>query len=158
MAKIYGAKEQRKSNIIKTLLLAGIVLSVMLYVFGGAAMFTGGHTLYTNKTSAANGTAEMCRKCHPVTVLEVINSSHRNAGCICHGYSPNSTDPTRDINIAHNMTIQIYCTNCHSDYDAAGNITIYSGVSGLNQSAHYITNNTVKLYNHSRMFYYNYYS
>ncbi len=73
-------------------------------------------------------------------------SAHSNAGCICHGYSPNLS-----LNIRHNLTKDIYCTNCHSDYNSEGEIVVYYSpvVVAMNQSAHYITNNTEILYNHS---------
>ncbi len=119
------------------------------------AIFAGSHTVYENKTTAAN----FCIKCHPTKVTIVSVSAHKNAGCICHGYNPNLTDPTQNINVAHNLTKNIYCTNCHSNYEDDGNITIHqeSGnkISGINQSAHYITNSTSTLYNHSKQFFAN---
>ena len=126
------------------LLIIGLLAVGLVAVINSQALFQDSHTLYTNKTSAS----DMCIKCHPEQVLTTMVSAHGNAGCICHGYNP-SADPDQNVNLAHNMTKQIYCTNCHSNYDINGEITIYSGVSGLNQSGHYITNDTDVLYNHS---------
>ena len=131
-----------------TFLVIGLLVVGLVAVINSQALFQGSHTLYTNKSSVDYGVAEMCVKCHQNQVSSTMVSAHGNAGCICHGYNP-SADPDQSINLAHNMTKQIYCTNCHSNYDSDGQITIYSGVSGLNQSGHYITNNVSVLYNHS---------
>ena len=130
-------------------LIIGLIVIGLVAVISSQAMFQDSHTLYTNKTSVDYGIAEMCVKCHPDQVSSTMVSAHANAGCICHGYNP-SADPNQSINLAHNMTKQIYCTNCHSNYDENGEITIYPGVSGLNQSGHYITNDTAVLWNHSQ--------
>ena len=131
-----------------TLLVIGLLAVGLVTVINSQALFQDSHTLYTNKTSVDYGIAEMCVKCHPDQVTSTMVSAHKFAGCICHGYNPNA-GPDKSINLAHNMTKQIYCTNCHSDYDSNGEITIYPGVSGLNQSGHYVTNDTAVLYNHS---------
>ena len=131
-----------------TFLVIGLLAVGLVAVINSQALFQDSHTLYTNKTSVDYGVAEMCLKCHPEQVSSTMISAHGNAGCICHGYNP-SANPAQSVNLAHNMTKQIYCTNCHSDYDSNGEITIYSGVSGLNQSGHYITKDTATLYNHS---------
>jgi nitrate/TMAO reductase-like tetraheme cytochrome c subunit len=123
------------------LLLSGFLISTY-------ALFSGSHSIYTNKTNAT----EFCTKCHAGTVTNVTAGSHANAGCICHGYNPNTT-AAFNVNVAHNLTKQIYCTNCHTNYDENGEITIYTGISGLNQSAHYITNNTTTLYTHAQNFF-----
>ncbi|HJH28547.1 MAG TPA: hypothetical protein C5S51_02460 [Methanosarcinaceae archaeon] len=127
-----------------SLLIIGLLVVGLVAVINSQALFQDSHTLYTNKTNAS----DMCIKCHPDQVSTTMVSAHQFAGCICHGYNP-SADPNKNINLAHNMTKQIYCTNCHSNYDSDGEITIYSGVSGLNQSAHYITKDTGILYNNS---------
>ena len=129
----------------------GAILAASM--FTTYAIFSGSHTVYENKTTAAN----FCTKCHSIKVTIVAASAHANAGCICHGYNPNLTE-TYNINVAHNLTKNIYCTNCHSNYDNAGNITVHwdgGAISGINQSAHYITNNTAVLYNHSKQFFAN---
>ena len=128
-----------------TLLVIGLLVVGFVAIINSQAIFLDSHTLYTNKTNAS----DMCIKCHPDQVSTTMASAHKFAGCICHGYNP-SANPDQNINLAHNMTKQIYCTNCHSNYDSGGEITIYSGVSGINQSGHYITKNTTALYNNSR--------
>lgn len=131
----------------------GVILAASM--FNTYAIFAGSHTVYENKTTAAN----FCIKCHPTKVSIVSVSAHKNAGCICHGYNPNLTNSTQNINVAHNLTKNIYCTNCHSNYEDDGNITIHqeggNKISGINQSAHYITNVTSTLYNHSKQFFAN---
>ena len=102
-----------------TLLVIGLLVVGLAAVINTQALFQDSHTLYTNKTSAS----DMCIKCHPEQVSRTMVSAHANAGCICHGYNP-SADPDQNINLAHNMTKQIYCTNCHSNYDENGDITI----------------------------------
>ena len=138
-----------------------LLFAIFGIIFAGSmfttyAIFSGSHTVYKNTTPAT--AADFCIKCHPTKVSTVSVSAHANAGCICHGYNPNSTE-IYNINVAHNLTKQIYCTNCHSNYDDAGNITIHgdgsNAVSGLNQSAHYITNDTATLYRHSKQFFAN---
>lgn len=126
------------------------------------AIFSGAHTVYENKTTAAN----FCIKCHPtkVSIVSVSGNAHKNAGCICHGYNPNLTDPTQNINVAHNLTKNIYCTNCHSNYTiSTGKITIHNDVSlgeisGINQSAHYIiasSSNKTPVYDRAKQFFAN---
>lgn len=140
-------------KILLLLAIFGVILaSSMLTTY---AVFSGSHTVYENKTTAAN----FCIKCHPTKVSSVSAGAHANAGCLCHGYNPNLND-AYNINIAHNLTKQIYCTNCHSNYNTTtGNITIHEDgsnkISGLNQSAHYITNDTAILYEHAKQFFSN---
>jgi len=59
------------------------------------------------------------------------------------------------VDMAHDLTKKIYCTNCHSKYnETSGDIVIYSGISGLKQSAHYIIDKTDdQLYNNSKGFF-----
>ncbi len=117
-----------------------ITFAISLGVVLTSAFYPGSHSLYLNKTTTTQPTAaaEFCIKCHQERVASVDASVHRNAGCICHGYNPNLT-AEYNVNLAHNLTKDIYCTNCHSGYDTAtGVIDIHSGMSGLNQSAHYI--------------------
>ena len=126
----------------KIILLFG-VFGVLLAVgmINTYAVFSGSHTIYKNKTTPE----EFCIKCHPDRVSSVGESVHADAGCICHGYAPNATD-LYNINLAHNLTKNIYCTNCHSNYSiTTGNISIhYDGgdINGINQSAHYIIEST----------------
>lgn len=133
----------------------GIILAASM--FNTYALFSGSHTVYENKTTAAG----FCTKCHPTKVSIVNMSAHGNAGCICHGYNPNLT-ATYNINVAHNLTKQIYCTNCHSNYTiSTGNITIHydavrGDINGINQSAHYIITssaNKTPIYDRARQFF-----
>ena len=141
---------------MKKILLLFAIFGILLAasMFTTYAIFSGSHTVYKNTTTAA----DFCIKCHPTKVSIVSVSAHANAGCLCHGYNPNSTE-IYNLNVAHNLTKQIYCTNCHSNYNDAGNITIHDDgintVSGLNQSAHYITNDTATLYKHAKQFFSN---
>ncbi len=120
---------------------AGIVLGLVMITASG--LFAGSHTLYENKTTAF----AFCTKCHPdkVTTLSITSNAHRNAGCICHGYNPNATE-LYNINAAHNLTKNIYCTDCHTNYDlTTGNITIHNGeITANKQSAHYLINSSNK--------------
>lgn len=128
----------RNKNILLYIVIIALVLSAGILL--ASAFYPGSHTLYLNKPAETQPTAaaEFCVKCHPEKVNNISLSVHRDAGCICHGYNPNFND-LYNINLAHNLTKNIYCTNCHSSYDInTGDIEIHSGVSGINQSAHYI--------------------
>lgn len=141
-------------KIILLFAIFGAILAASM--FTTYAIFSGSHTVYENKTTAAN----FCTKCHltKVSIVSASANAHKNVGCICHGYNPNLTE-AYNINVAHNLTKNIYCTNCHSNYTDAGNITIHVDagidISGINQSAHYITNNTGILYSHAKQFFAN---
>ena len=124
----------------RLLFLLLIALALSTGILLTSAFYPGSHSLYLNRSVLTQPTAaaEFCVKCHIEKVNNISLSVHRNAGCICHGYNPSFTE-TYNINLAHNLTKNIYCTNCHSSYNVmTGNIDIHSGVSGLNQSAHYI--------------------
>jgi len=120
---------------------AGIVSGLIIITASG--LFAGSHTLYENKTTAS----AFCTKCHPdkVTTLTIATNAHRNAGCACHGYNPNATE-LYNINAAHNLTKNIYCTDCHTNYNlTTGNITIHNGeITANKQSAHYLINSSNK--------------
>lgn len=146
---------KNEKRLLITLILALAISSTILLT---TAFYPGSHSIFLNKMNISNPTqptaaAEFCVKCHPEKVTNISVSVHRNAGCICHGYNPNLTEEY-NINLAHNLTKNTYCTNCHSNYDDAGNITIHQqgsvNISGLNQSAHYITNDTSALYRHAK--------
>ncbi|MCZ7385587.1 MAG: hypothetical protein O8C63_12685 [Candidatus Methanoperedens sp.] len=137
----------------------GILLAASM--FTTYAIFSGSHTVYKNTTPAT--AADFCFKCHPTKVSIVNTSAHANAGCICHGYNPNINE-TYNLNAAHNLTKQIYCTNCHSNYTiSTGKITIHNDVglgeiSGINQSAHYIiasSSNKTPVYDRAKQFFAN---
>ena len=126
------------------------ILLISVFLISSYALFSGSHTVYTNKTNAS----QFCIKCHSATVSSVMVSSHADVGCLCHGYNP-SAAPEYNLNLAHNLTKEIYCTNCHSTYDSNGNITIHinPSISGISQSAHYITNNASILENNTQNFF-----
>lgn len=143
----------------KILLLFSLFGMILVFsIYDTYAVFSGTHTLYENKSTAV----AFCTKCHQDKVLFVNASVHSNAGCLCHGYNPNNND-LYNLNVAHNLTKQIYCTNCHSNYSiATGEITIHfdpvrgGNISGINQSAHYIINssvNKIPLYDRAKNFF-----
>ncbi len=144
----------------KKILLVFAIFGILLAasMFTTYAIFSGSHTVYKNTTTAA----DFCIKCHPTKVSIVSASAHANAGCICHGYNPNSTE-IYNINVAHNLTKQIYCTNCHSNYSiSSGKIIIHNDagleISGINQSAHYIiagSDNKTPVYDRAKQFFAN---
>ncbi len=118
---------------------SGIVIGLIIITASG--LFAGSHTLYENKTTAS----AFCTRCHPdkVAILSIATNAHRNAGCACHGYNPNATE-LYNINAAHNLTKNIYCTDCHTNYNiTTGNITIHNGeITANKQSAHYLINSS----------------
>jgi N-acetyl-anhydromuramyl-L-alanine amidase AmpD len=90
--------------------------------------------------------------------MNITTNAHRNIGCACHGYNPNATD-LYNINAAHNLTKNIYCTNCHASYNlTTGNISIRSGtITANNQSAHYLINSSNRnaMYQRAKAFFNN---
>ena len=130
--------------------IVGIVITIILIISIANAMFSGSHELFKNKDTSQ----QLCSKCHSSSVVSVSAGVHNPVNCICHGYNPNSS-ATYNVNMTHNLTKKIYCTNCHSKYDeTTGNMTIGPGVSGSNQSAHYIISKAdPQLYNNSRGFF-----
>ena len=132
--------EQNRKYVLITFA-AGIVLGLVMITASG--LFSGSHTLYENKTTAS----AFCTKCHPdkAATMSISLNAHRYIGCACHGYNPNATE-LYNINIAHNLTKNIYCTDCHTNYDlTTGNITIHNGeITANNQSAHYLINGSNK--------------
>lgn len=109
------------------------------------------HKLYKNETTPDL----FCGKCHPEYKANVSYSVHHPINCLCHGYNPNQT-ANHNVNVKHNLTRSVYCTNCHTRYnETTGDITIRPGVSGKNQSAHYLIRNKTDpgLYNNSRAFF-----
>lgn len=144
-------------KILLLMAIFGIIFAASM--FTTYAIFSGSHTIYENKITAV----DFCIKCHPTKVSSLSVSAHANAGCICHGYNPNSTE-IYNINVAHNLTKQIYCTNCHSNYTiSTGDIAIFhdqdnGDISGINQSAHYIiasSDNKTPLYDRAKQFFAN---
>ncbi len=137
--------------ISKKIIIAGI--AIILIAGMATAMFSGSHDLskYRNETAPQ----EFCKICHSASAANVSAGVHASVNCICHGYNPNAT-VEYNVNMTHALTKKIYCTNCHSKYnETTGEILLAPGVSGLNQSAHYIMNTTdrIRLYNNSRGFF-----
>ncbi|MCX9082456.1 MAG: hypothetical protein OIN83_09695 [Candidatus Methanoperedens sp.] len=125
------------------LILIGVFIVISTMIITSYALFAGSHNLFTNKTDAL----DFCTKCHPdkVTFMNLASNAHNGAGCICHGYNPNATEAF-NINVAHNLTKNIYCTNCHTNYNSTtGNIMIHNGtLAAPKQSAHYLINKSNK--------------
>jgi hypothetical protein len=134
--------------ISKKIIIAGILIILVIGI--ADAMFSGSHELFKTGTAPQ----QFCSKCHSASVANVSAGAHNPVNCLCHGYNPNSS-AEYNVNMTHNLTKKIYCTNCHSKYnETSGNIMIYDGISGLNQSAHYIMDKTdPQLYNNSRGFF-----
>lgn len=127
-------------------LAAAIILVSSLTAY---ALLATSHTTYKTKD-------DFCTKCHAGVAANVSAGIHNSANCICHGYLTNSTydNGTYDINRKHNLTKDIYCTNCHSDSNETGDIPIRISppyISGRNQTAHYlIKDNKTAIYDHAR--------
>ena len=139
----------RKKTIILGIAILIIIATSLPSVY---ALFVGSHTLYKDKLFNAT---EFCGKCHISNVRNVTAGVHRPAGCICHGYNPNAT-ARYNVNVTHNLTKDIHCTNCHSDYNiTTGNITIHTApmISGINQSAHYLNITKIGAYTRARAFF-----
>ncbi len=152
---------------LPVLIIGLAIILLAISVYPGKTTFAGSHTMHKNTTSASYGAAEFCNKCHPEIVANLSTSAAHNlsvTGCICHGYAPNLTDSLRHINLKHNLTKNIYCTNCHTDYNSTGGLPISGGggtINVPNQSGHYIYFNESdatemeKLYNRSRTYFEN---
>jgi hypothetical protein len=122
------------------------LIAVGVAVYPGKTTFAGSHSMYKSKdySTPPYGAADFCVKCHPAEVGNLSTSiAHplSKTGCICHGYNPNLTASLYDVNLKHNLTKNIYCTNCHTRYNNTGDIPIYGEgnlINVKNQSAHYI--------------------
>jgi len=129
-------------------LVAAIVLVSSMTAY---ALLATSHTTFKGRDNAT----EFCNKCHPDVVGNVTHGAHCPANCICHGYNLNKTDSLREVNLRHGLTKDIYCTNCHSDFNETGSITIQTEpyISGLDQTAHYlIKDNTNKIYANAKQY------
>jgi Eukaryotic translation initiation factor eIF2A len=148
--------KQKLTEKTSVLILMGLIIFISSMIITSYALFSGNHNLFTNKTTAQ----DFCIKCHPdkVAILDISTNVHKNAGCICHGYNPNVTQ-LYNINAAHNLTKNIYCTNCHTNYNSTtGNIMIHGGrIAAPNQSAHYLINasNKASIYQNAKGFFNN---
>ncbi|MBC2697860.1 MAG: hypothetical protein HF976_09765 [ANME-2 cluster archaeon] len=134
--------------ISKRIIIAGILIILIIGIAN--AMLSGSHELFKTEPTPQ----EFCSKCHLASAANVSAGAHSPVNCLCHGYNPNSSSEY-NVNMTHDLTKNIYCTNCHSKYnETSGDIVIYSGISGLKQSAHYIIDKTDdQLYNNSRGFF-----
>lgn len=133
------------------LILASIILLVYI-IQPLRGTFAGSHTMEEKKNSTDYGNIYICANCHEEEVFLNNLSAHRVAGCVCHGYAPNLSIEY-NINAAHNLTKNLYCTNCHANYDINGMQEIYPGILTSNQSGHYIKKNTTMVYNHAQKFF-----
>jgi len=141
-----------KVKLSTTVLLLFLALVVAIaFNLPGKASIAGSHTMYKTRNSSTYGDAYFCEKCHPTIVGNVTGSvAHNSTACICHGFYPNYTKMTGpygvslnySINVQHNLTKNIYCTNCHTNYNATGEIDVGRDVDVRNQSAHYINLNS----------------
>jgi len=136
------------------LLLLTAMVVAMAFILPGKTSIAGSHTVYKIRNSTNYGDAYFCEKCHPTIVGNITGSiAHNSTACICHGYYPNRTKidgPYGEslnitINVKHNLTKNIYCTNCHTRYNDTGDIPIGNNVNAKNQSAHYIYLNSSNL-------------
>jgi hypothetical protein len=134
--------------ISKKQLIAIVAIILLASLLPVHALFSNNHKLFMNETISS----QFCSKCHPASSVNVSAGVHATINCFCHGYDP----VVEGVNKKHNLTKKIYCTNCHTKYDEnTGDITIKPGVSGKNQSAHYLIRNKTdpQLYNNSRNFF-----
>ncbi len=143
---------------ISTAIFLLVVLFVaMVFNLPARTTMAGSHTMYKfrNGTGAGYGDEYFCEKCHPDVVQNISKArAHNSTACICHGYYPNYTKmfgPYGEsynyrINVKHNLTKDIYCTNCHTRYsDTSGAVDIGNARDGRNQSAHYVYLNSSNL-------------
>ncbi len=132
-----------------------IVVSTILLIYMLQPLlstFAGSHTIERQKSSTDYGNVYICANCHEEEVDLNTLSAHRVAGCVCHGYAPNLT-AEYNINAAHNLTNNLYCTNCHANYDIYGRQEIYPGITTSSQSGHYIKKNKTMIYDHAQNFF-----
>jgi predicted nucleic-acid-binding Zn-ribbon protein len=135
------------------LLASLLAVAFIMAIYPGKTTFAGSHTVYKARNSTSYGDAQFCWKCHADQVVNITSSAsykaHNSTTCICHGYYPNHTAvpgpygifAPKVINLDHNLTMDIYCTNCHTGYNETGGLPIYGDGNLLNlenQSAHYI--------------------
>lgn len=140
-----------KERIIATAAIFLIISLLPVFAVLPPGPLSSSHKIYKNETTPGL----FCSKCHPASNTSVSSGVHNPINCLCHGYNPNQT-AQYNVNVKHNLTRNIYCTNCHTKYnETTGDITIKQGVSGKNQSAHYLIRNNTdpQLYNNSRGFF-----
>ncbi len=135
--------------------LALITVSIILLIYTIQPLlstFAGSHAIEKQRNSTDYGNIYICANCHEEEASLNSISAHRAVGCVCHGYAPNLTQEY-NINAAHNLTKNLYCTNCHSSYDTDGRQEIYPGITTSNQSGHYIKKNRTIAYDHAQKFF-----
>lgn len=133
------------------LVFAFLLVAGAYSILPSQSKISGSHSMYRVRTNPTTGDANFCAKCHP-DIAGNITSNHTYkahgafAGCVCHGFYPNYTsimgpdgkNYNYTINLKHNLTKNMYCTNCHTRYNATGDIDIGNNRSGVNQSGHYV--------------------
>ena len=128
-----------------------IVVAAIISLTPVMSTYSGSHTMEKNRPDPT----DMCAKCHEEIVSDVkTNNTHGLVGCICHGYNPNTSE-SENINLIHNLTKDIYCTNCHTEYDAQGAVVIHQNpvIDAQTQSSHYITDNSTYLKTTAKSFF-----
>ncbi len=152
----------KNRNLTTLLLLGALIILVVIYIFPSRTTMAGSHTMYRTRNISAElkGEAYFCEKCHPEETgnLTALTMGHNRTQCICHGYYRNVTDDDWDINLKHQLTKDAYCTNCHSRYNASGELYVLYGKSSTwvnveNQTGHYISNESELLMNHSKEYF-----
>jgi hypothetical protein len=133
------------------LLIAFLVVAAAYSILPSKSKLVGSHSMTKVRTDLTTGDIAFCAKCHRDIAGNISSSfgfkAHGAfAGCICHGYYPNYTALTGpdglnynfSINLNHNLTKNVYCTNCHTRYNTTGQIDIGNNSNAINQSGHYI--------------------
>jgi hypothetical protein len=139
-----------------------ILIALVYAILPSQAKIFGSHSVYKVRSTPTTGDIYFCEKCHPdiagnITVNHTYKAHGAFSGCICHGYYPNYTAITGpnglnynfSINLKHNLTKNIYCTNCHTNYNTTGQIDTGNISNAINQSGHYINmdrSNKTELY------------
>ena len=133
------------------LLLLFILIAGIYAILPSQSKISGSHSVYKVRTTPSTGDIYFCQKCH-ADIAGNISANHSYkahgafSGCICHGYYPNYTaiagpngvNYNYSINLKHNLTKNMYCTNCHTNYNTTGQIDIGANSNAQNQSGHYI--------------------
>ena len=140
-----------KGDIRTALIISFFFLAAVYSILPSQSKVSGSHSVYKVRTTPSVGDISFCAKCHPAIAGNVSSSylyqAHGSfASCICHGFYPNSTslispdgkNYNYSINLKHNLTKNVYCTNCHTSYDTTGQIDIGNNSNAINQSGHYI--------------------
>jgi len=153
-----------KKDELWSLVILILAIGIVYAILPGSSKFAGTHSMYRIRNSSIVGDLAFCQKCHGSEAGNIVSTADYRAhnattACICHGFYPNYTSfggENTTINLKHNLTKNIYCTNCHSSYNTTtGNITIGNSQSGLNQSAHYMYFNwssKSEIYNKSKQY------